>query len=393
MRDGSDTASRTSLLGVRDGGKLTDCPVCGQPLLDHDAVERVERAQRELERNVDSAIQVKAAQLAKQIAKRDREAAGKQIAKLAEQLATEKAAVTKLKSAHGDEMAKQKKAYEAEARKLRTSIRAEVAAEAEKSAATKVQRELRQRDKLITSLKEQNEVQQRRIEHLTADERGEMNEEDLVARLRVAFPEDRIERQGRGRAGSDILHEIRYTVGDRTEVASRIVCECKDTLQWNNGFVEQAKKARVTHRTPHVVIVSRAFPRSEKMLCVREEVPIVAPARLVDLARVLHGMVIELHRAGLTKEGQAAKTQELYQYLSGDEFRQAFDIVVDASKELSELLNKERSAHERTWSKRQQIYNELGGKAAAIDGRLRTIIERSDGKRGKVVALARDTAS
>jgi hypothetical protein len=126
---------------------------------------------------------------------------------------------------------------------------------------------------------------------------------------------------------------------------------------------------------------------------VREDVPIVAPARLVDLARVLRGMVIELHRAGLTKESQATKTQELYQYLSGTEFRQTFKTVLDASKELSELLNKERGAHERTWAKRQQIYNEVGGKAAAIDGRVRAIIERSGGEQGKVVALTRDTAS
>jgi hypothetical protein len=376
------TATPPSLIGSHDGQELTTCPMCGQPLLDHDAIERVEHAQEELDRKVESAIQVKASQLAKQIATRERAEAEKKITALTNQVKTEKDAVTKLKQSHADEV-----------RKLRISVRTEVSAQAEKDAAAKVRLELRKKDGLISSLKEQNEAQQRRIEHLTSDERGEMNEEELVSRLHVAFPDDRVERLGRGRAGSDILHEIRFMVGDKTEVAGLIVYECKDTLQWNNSFIAQAKRARVTHGTPHVVIVSRAFPRGQKDLCVREDVPLVAPSRFVELARILRAMVIELHRAGLTIEGQSAKTAELYEYLSGDEFRQAFDVIVDASTELAGLLNKERTAHERTWAKRQQVYNELGGKAAAIDGRLRAIIERSNGKKGKVIALARDTAS
>jgi hypothetical protein len=104
-------------------------------------------------------------------------------------------------------------------------------------------------------------------------------------------------------------------------------------------------------------------------------------------------MIIELHRAGLTNDSQAAKTQELYRYLSGDEFRQAFDVVLEAADELRGLLSKEQRWHEGNWAKRQQIYAEVGGKAASIDGRIRAIIERSSASKGKVVTLARHTAS
>lgn len=387
------TQTPTLLLAAHEGHEPTECPMCGQPLLDHDAIERVQQAERELERELDEAVSAKAAKLAKQMATAEREQAEKQIETLTQQLATKQGEATKLKAAHKQALAEQKQAHDAELRKLKSTVRAEVAAEAEKAAAAKVQRELKQKDRLISSLKDENEVQQRRIEHLTADERGEMNEEELVARLQAAFPDDRIERLGRGRAGSDILHTIRYPLDGGFETAGLVVYECKDTLQWVNSFVDQAKKARLTHKTPHVVIVSRAFPRAEKILCVRDGVPIVAPARIVDLARVLRGMVIELHRAGLSKESQAAKTQELYEYLAGDEFRQAFGVIVDAAKELGDLLGKERTAHERTWAKRQQIYNELGGKSAAIDGRLRAIIERSSsGRKAKVVSLKRTAA-
>lgn len=374
------TVTRGSSLGVHGNGKVapTSCPMCGQLLLDHGAIERVEHAQEAMERELQIRVDAEAARRAKQIGKRERATAERKMEKLSGELQDSQTALKEQKKAHG-----------AELRKLRTDVRVELATEAEKTAAAKVQRDLRQRDTLINRLKEQNEEQGRRIEHLTADERGEMNEEELVSALHVAFPDDKVERVGRGRAGSDILHEVRYSVDGSMQLAGLIVYECKDTLQWSNGFIAQAKKERTTHGTPHVVIVSRAFPRSEKELCVRDEVPIVAPKRLVELARILREMVITLHRMGLSAEGQTAKTAELYRYLSGEEFRASFGVITDGADDLQEMLKTERNAHERTWAKRQQLYGELGGNAAAIDGRLRAIIERANGRQAKVVRLSR----
>ena len=58
--------------------------------------------------------------------------------------------------------------------------------------------EMRKKDQALKRFQEQIEVQQRQIEHLTADERGELNEERLLLELRSAFPEDRIERSAAG---------------------------------------------------------------------------------------------------------------------------------------------------------------------------------------------------
>jgi hypothetical protein len=159
--------------------------------------------------------------------------------------------------------------------------------------------------------------------------------------------------------------------------AGLIVYECKDTLHWSNGFLEQARKEGRTHRTPYLVIVTGAFPSGEKMLCVKDGVVVVHPSRLIDLAHVMRRMVEEVHRASLTGEGQAAKNAELCGYLSSVEFRQAFDALAHSSDKLVSLLGKERTWHERDWGKRQAIYNELGSKTTAIDTRIRTIIEKT----------------
>jgi hypothetical protein len=43
----------------------------------------------------------------------------------------------------------------------------------------------------------------------------------------------------------------------------------------------------------------------------------------------------------------------------------------------------ERRSHEQTWAKRQAVYNEIGSKTAAIDARIRTIIEKEAASKGR----------
>lgn len=333
------------------------CPFCGQPLLDHDAVLRVEASEREYEERLEESAQRKAAALAKRLAAKELAVGEKKLKELSKQLEA-------LKREHADELKQQ-----------RTQILADTQAEAARQAETKVRMRMRQLERQLESLKDQNEEQTRRIEHMTADERGELNEEDILAELKAMFPDDRIERRGRGRAGSDIVHEVRYESGDGYARAGVIVYECKDTATWSNGFVEQAKKARETHKTPYSVVITRAFPRGQKVLCVRDGVPIVNPARAADLASILRGAVISIHRAGVTSVGLTAKSEELYQYIASHDFRRAFDSIGDSSTKLTTLLNAERKWHERSWAGRQKVYDDIAGKTAAIDGRVRSIIE------------------
>lgn len=254
----------------------------------------------------------------------------------------------------------------------------------------KVAKDLKQKDRALKRFQEQIDLQQRQIEHLTADERGDMNEEALLSDLRAAFPDDQLERLGRGRAGGDILHRVCVRAGDGLLAeAGLIVYECKDTLSWGTNFLEQARKEGLRHKTPYLVIISRAFPRGQKMLCVKDGVVVVHPSRAVDLAHVMRRMVEEVHRAALTAADQATKSVELISYLGSPDFRQAFETLISSSEKLTGLLGKERDWHERTWSKRQAAYDEIRARTSAVDARIRAIIEKEPAKNGKVVALRR----
>ena len=291
--------------------QLDVCPWCGQELLDHDAVHHVEESERKYERELEIAANAKAEQLATELTRKK----DVQLEGLQQQLTEEQDKLAEERARHAEALRDQKA-------KLRD--------DAEREAARKVRADLLKKERLITGLKEEIDEQSRRIEHLTADERGEMNEELLLAQLQAAFPDDRIERVGRGRTGGDILHEIRVVRGrpcwwrctSRTSARTHSVGR---TASWSR------RERRRTHQTPYLVIVTGAFPRGEKMLCVRDGVVVVHPARLLNLARVMRRMVEEVHRAALTSEGQDAKGAELCAFLSSVEFRQAFDAPAGSS--------------------------------------------------------------
>jgi hypothetical protein len=229
---------------------------------------------------------------------------------------------------------------------------------------------------MIGKMKRQIDEQSRQLEHMTADERGDLNEETLLSGLKNAFPDDRIERRGRGRAGGDILHEVWTKSADGLVSAGLIVYECKDTLHWSNRFIDQARKEGKTHKTPYLVVVTRAFPGGEKMLCVRDSVVIVHPTRLIELAHVMRRMVVAVHETALLGEGQAPKSAALYEYLSGGDFREAFETLVTSSDRFSQMLDKERRAHEQTWARREAAYEDLRRTTTSIDTRIRSIIEK-----------------
>jgi hypothetical protein len=346
------------------------CPFCGQPLVDHEAVSHLERAQASFEQDVRAAWTAESEQRMQ-----ERVAAAAAAAKKAEQakLVAVESQLERERSEHN------------ELKKRRTAERLKL----EKTIKEATQRDFARREKALertlTGLREHNEELERKVEHLTAQDRGDLNEVNAVEKLKQAFPADRIEKKGRG---GDVLHTVQVKAGGIERRAGLILYECKDTMRWGSSFIAQIKRDGQTHKTPYLVLVTKAFPRGERWVCVRDGVVVVHPAYVVYIAEVMRRMVVDTHEAGQGAKGHREKTARLFEYQASPEFREPFAAVVHAADQLQELLHTERQAHERTWTRREHAYSELARKSTAIDESLRTIFE-GDGRaqNGKLVAL------
>ncbi len=325
------------------------CPFCGQPLVKREAVDHLRREQAAFERRLREQA--------------EREVETRLRAKLAAEIR---------RQLEQEYKRKQRAESQKEVEQLRVAVED-----------LKRQRRIQSREN--QRLREQLERARRRAERLEASERGELSEEDLLKALQDAFRKDAIERVGRGKAGADIVHVVRDRVDGELTEAGTIVYESKDTLDWSEGFIAQAKASRERYKTPHVIVVSRAFPRNEKDLCWRDGVPVVHPARAVALAHVIRKFIVEAHRAGLSGKDIDRKTEELYEYIRGEGFRRTLSDIIDISRRLSDVLEAERRQHKKLWNRRQEAYSDLEARATEIDESIRQIIERTASKRGRTI--------
>lgn len=381
----------------------TTCPFCGQLLANRSAIEHLRRSKREYEREMAAELDKKLRAAVQAERRTIRQEESERRKKLEAELVWVRGERTdaqrRLKNQRTElekEFRKrlvetkreQEKALKEKLRDELKALREKLLAEAREKAERDFERRERALGRIVSNQKDEIAKLQRQVERLSAADRGEFTEADLMVALKREFPDDQVERTKRGRAGADILHHVYYeAAGDRRQ-AGLIVYESKDTARWQTAFLQQAKKAMKTHGTRHVVLVSRAFPRNQKHLAVRDGIVVVHPAHFLHVARVLRGAVIDIDRAGLTARGQVRKTELLYEYLTGDEFRQAFDSLVDVTGNLKELLTGEQRTHESVWAKRDAAYNKIGRTTSAIDGRIRAIIERPASAKGaKVVRI------
>ena len=365
----------------------TICPFCGQPLLNTQAVEHLahQKAAYEvkLRTDLEAEAEVRAQVRVEKVEKDLKADAAKQVQAAARERADEVAGLNR-------QLQEARKNQEA---KVKVEVRKQVA-DAEASQRTRLEQEFGKRDKqlqaTLTKVQEQNAELSRRVERLSAGDRGEFNEEEILAQLSRAFPDDDIKRTRRGQRGADIFQHVRVrTDGDFIE-AGLIIYECKDTLHWNNSFITQMKAQAKLHRTPYAILVSRCFPRGSQNLAVINDIVVIEPARSVALAEVMRRMVIETYRSGAVTGSRAEKTAELFRFVSSMEFRQKFDSLSEANDALQASLTRERQSHQRVWTERERLYHAMGDATIEIDSRFKAILE-SKGK-GKALRSLRPTA-
>lgn len=213
------------------------------------------------------------------------------------------------------------------------------------------------------------EALSRKLERQTSQQRGDEAEVDLFAALKSEFPEDRIERVGKGVKGADVIHRVMVN----SREVGRIVFESKNVSNWQNTFLSKARRCQSQYSTPYVVIVTRAFPRNRRGFCVVRGVPIVEPSMAVALASILRGAIAEIGELRVASGGRDDRAKQLMTYILSDEFRTRFEQVAESVASLRELQDKERDWHENTWQKQADLFDELESRRREIGTRIKNI--------------------
>ncbi|EWS99577.1 hypothetical protein N865_01265 [Intrasporangium oryzae NRRL B-24470] len=384
--------STITATSARAKAPLQICPFCGQSL-DKGAAARLATALKEAKHERDAEVQHLVDQgvidaKATLLAERDRRLAlmrqehKEALSRLQEQARTEE---------HERDVAQARaKAIEEELRQERQNRNAAVLEEVTKAEEV-MRRQLKEeyedqaakqeasRDQLrriIDRLKAEKDQLRQELEEVRPQVRGDMDEDKLVSVLSRAFEGDDIQRNA-ARRGADVLHTVNYGVGGGQKQAGLIVYECKDTKNWLNDFITQARTSRDLHHAQYAVLVTHAFPSKEsRPLFVRDNVIVVEPDRdrVVAVASLLRSLAIEIARAQSRTTDRSAATQ-LFDYVKSADFHHAVQFVYDARKRLESLLQKEQRSHQKDWAAREKLYRDFAERVLQVESHIGAIIQ------------------
>lgn len=261
-------------------------------------------------------------------------------------------------------------------RSLRVTLRAEIRADVEAQIKAK---HAESEARLAARIDEL----QRQAEKRGAYDRGTCHEQDVIAALRAAFPNDRIERGGRR---GDVLHAVVH----RGREVGLILYECKNAGTWQNGWLAKLKSDGRKRRTPYLVLVTRKLPAKARGLCVRDDVAICEPAHAVPIALIVRQWVIGSHRAEAAAQEVPEKARRLYEYLGSAAFAADSGEIAECTHELGDQLESEREQHDRGWVRRERLQEQLRAAHLRIAARLEEEFERDANAGMQLAELARE---
>ncbi len=217
------------------------------------------------------------------------------------------------------------------------------------------------KDKQLRDLQDQIEELKRRATQGSQQAQGEIAELDFESLLSSQFPYDKISPVPKGVRGVDVVQRI-VDLGGRT--CGNIAWEVKNTKKWSNSWLSKLRDDQRDLKADVAVLVSAVLPKDIKHFAYSEGVWVSDTESALGLASALRSGLIQVAQARTASEGQGTKMGLLYDYLTGTEFRQRVESVVEAFISMKDDLDRERRSVEALWAKRdKQIARAFGGLA------------------------------
>ncbi len=250
---------------------------------------------------------------------------------------------------------------------LQSSIREQVEVE--------LKGKLSEKDQKISRLEKLAETLQKKARQGSMEEQGEAFEQELENILRSCFVTDEFEPIPKGKYGADIIHRVRT---DNLKQCGAIIWEAKNAENWSDGWIVKLKddQRRIGGETVGI-IVTKALPKTIKHFGFQDGVWISDFYSIIGLATAIRMKFQELHQTKSAIAGRSSIMDLIYNYVTGTEFKTRIEATGEALREMKSDIEKERTAMEKIWSKREKqlfrvvknmagVYGDMSGLGATL---------------------------
>jgi hypothetical protein len=228
-----------------------------------------------------------------------------------------------------------------------------------------------EKDKQLDDMKRQIEELKRKAEQGSQKIQGEVLELELEKILRDEFQFDEIEPVSAGVRGGDIIHTVKTQSG---RICGKILWESKRTKNWSETWIQKLKDDQREAKADLAVIVSEALPKGFSHFRQIESIWVTDLPSIVSLALALRFMLIQVATTRELQTGKEEKMEIVYNYLTGPEFRNRVQAIVEAFISLKSDLDSEKRAMENIWAKREKQIERVVLNISGMHGDLEGIV-------------------
>jgi len=345
--------------------------------LKEEQAKEIAKMQERLEKDLHTRLEQEKKKIEDSIRKRVAEESALEIKTLKDELA-EKA--NKIKEFKDLELTlrKEKRRLEEEKQNLKLEVARKLDAEREKlkediEKRISEQHRLKdlEKDKLIEAMKTQIEELKRKAEQGSQQMQGEVLEIELEGLLKKNFPHDEVIPVPKGMRGADVIQRVCTPYGQQ---CGTIIWESKRTKAWSDSWIEKLKEDQRNAKADIAVIVSVTMPKDITGIGQINGVWVTDYTLATSLAMALRMVLIEVAKVKTAIEGKSGKMEMLYEYLSGPEFRQQIEGIVEAFVSMKNDLDAEKRAMEKIWAKREKQIEKVVRNTSRMYGSLQGII-------------------
>ncbi|MBE7446830.1 MAG: DUF2130 domain-containing protein [Planctomycetia bacterium] len=245
---------------------------------------------------------------------------------------------------------------------------------ARKEAADENRLKFLEKEKQLEDTKKALDEAKRKAHQGSIQTQGEVLELDLESLLKAQFTIDEIQPVPKGIKGADIAQKVHNRGG---HYCGTILWELKHTKAWNEGWLSKLKNDQREVKAEIAVLVTETLPRGVESFGHMEGVWVTSSALSIALASVLRTSLIELAQHKFSIVGKSEKMEVLYNYLSGTEFRQKIEAIVESFKSMKEDLDQEKRAMIKMWAKREKQIEKIVNNTVGMYGDMQGIIGAS----------------
>ncbi len=223
-----------------------------------------------------------------------------------------------------------------------------------------------EKDQQIESMRRTIDELKRKSEQGSQQLQGEVLEVELEDLLRREFPFDAIQPVPKGTHGGDILQCVMTQAGHE---CGKILWEAK-RAKWSPGWIQKLKDDKLEAKADLAILVSATLPQGFHHFREIDGVWVTDIPSAPSLALALRVILIQVERTRKVQSGRTEKMEALFDYLTGTEFKNRMEAILETFRSLSEELEAEKRAMQKIWASRSKQIERVVANTAGLYGDL-----------------------